>query len=326
MNVLSIEDQVRVIAALTEGCSIRATARLCEVDKGTVMSLGVRIGEACGRLHANLFHDLNVALIQLDEIWSFIGAKQAHRKDHHADYVGDCYTWIALDATNKAILSYRVGKRSWEDCRQFIWDLRQRVVSRPQITSDGYAPYAPTIKAAFGRDVDYGQLQKIYEEPEREPEAARRYSPSRVVRVEREAVFGSPEEAQISTSFVERQNLTLRMQLRRFTRLTNAFSRKPENHAAAVALHIAHYNLCRWHETIRCTPAMALGITDHIWTIQELIEAALAAPEPKPAPKAPRTSDRTGGYGFNKNEGLPEGRTPFQLRVIRGGKMSPPRK
>jgi IS1 family transposase len=326
MNVLPLEKQVRVIAALVEGVSIRATCRLVDADKGTVISLGVRVGEACARLHSNLFRDLNVSLIQLDEIWSFIGAKQGHRQPHHADNVGDCYTWIALDATNKAILSYRVGKRSWEDCRQFIWDLRQRVVSRPQITSDGYAPYAPTIKAAFGRNVDYGQLQKIYEEPEREPEASRRYSPSRVVRVDREAVYGSPEEAQISTSFVERQNLTLRMQMRRFTRLTNAFSRRPRNHAAAVALHVAHYNLCRWHETIRCTPAMALGVTDHVWTIEELIEAAMSAPEPKPGPKAPRTSDRTGGYGFNRNEGLPEGRKPVQLRVIPGGRMTKPKR
>jgi IS1 family transposase len=152
---------------------------------------------------------------------------------------------VAFDATNKAVLSYRVGKRSWEDCRQFIWDLRQRVLSRVQITSDGYAPYAPTIRAAFGRDVDYGQLQKIYEEEERGGEAARRYSPGRVVAVERESVYGSPEEDKISTSFVERNNLTMRMQMRRFTRLTNAFSRKPQNHAAAVSLHFAHFNLCR---------------------------------------------------------------------------------
>lgn len=217
---------------------------------------------------------------------------------------------VAFDATNKAVLSYRVGKRSWEDCRQFIWDLRQRVLSRVQITSDGYAPYAPTIRAAFGRDVDYGQLQKIYEEEERGGEAARRYSPGRVVAVERESVYGSPEEDKISTSFVERNNLTMRMQMRRFTRLTNAFSRKPQNHAAAVSLHFAHFNLCRVHETIRTTPAMALGITDHIWSIEELIAEAQAAPEPKPLPPAPRTSDKTGGYAFNKNEGMPAGRKP----------------
>jgi len=322
MNVLPIEKQVRIIAALSEGVSIRATSRLVDADKDTVMALGVRIGEACARLHADLFRDLNVSLIQLDEIWSYIACKQARKTPNHPDYVGDCYVWIALDATNKAILSYRVGKRSWEDCRQFIWDLRQRVVSRPQITSDGYAPYAPTIKAAFGRDVDYGQLQKIYEEPERAPEASRRYSPSRVVRVEREAVYGSPEEAQISTSFVERENLSMRMQMRRFTRLTNAFSKRPRNHAAAVALYVSHYNLVRWHETIRCTPAMALGITDHIWTIEELIDAALSAPEPTPAPKTPRWSNRSGGYGFKRNEGLPEGRKPVQLRVIPGGRMT----
>lgn len=326
-NVLPLEQQIRIIAALVEGCSIRATERLIGAHRDTVMTLGVRIGDACANLHAGMFRDLNVSLIQLDEIWSFIQAKQGHKKPTHPDYVGDCYTWVALDATNKAILSYRVGKRSWEDCRQFIWDLRNRVLSRPQITSDGYAPYAPTIRAAFGHDVDYGVLRKIYEEPERAQEAARRYSPTRVVGVEREVVYGLPEADKISTSFVERQNLTMRMSMRRFTRLTNAFSRKPENHRAAVSLHVSHYNLCRVHETLRVTPAMALGVTDHVWSIGELIDAALSAPAAPTLPPAPRTSDRTGnGTRFNRNEGVAEGRRPVQLRVIPGGRMSRPRR
>lgn len=325
MNVLPLEQQVRIIAALVEGVSIRATERLTGAHRDSVMNLGRRIGDACANLHASLFRDLNVSLIQLDEIWSFIQAKQGHRKPEHPDYVGDCYTWIALDATHKAIISYRVGKRSWEDCRQFIWDLRNRVLSQPQITSDGYAPYAPTIRAAFGPGVDYGVLQKIYEDPEREREAARRYSPTRVVGVEREVVFGNPEADKISTSFVERQNLTMRMQMRRFTRLTNGFSRKPENHRSAVSLHVAHYNLCRVHETLRCTPAMALGVTDHIWSIGELIDAALSAPAAPAPPPPPRFSDRDGGYGFKRSEGIAEGRKPVQLRVISGGKVRKPR-
>ncbi len=225
--------------------------------------------------------------------------------------MGDCYTWIAFDSINKAVVAFRVGKRSWEDCREFIYDLRSRIVNRCQITSDGYAPYAPTIREAFGGGLgcDYGQLQKTYENEERGEEASRRYSPGRVVRIEREPVFGNPEEAQISTSHVERNNLTLRMQMRRFTRLTNAFSRKPESHQAAVGLHVARYNLCRVHETVRTTPAMALGVSDHIWSIGELVDAALSAPVPAPTPTVPPAPVRPTPRGF-------------QLRVIRGGKVS----
>jgi IS1 family transposase len=311
MNVLPTEKQVYIIAALTEGNSIRATERLTDVHRDTIMSLGVRVGEGCARLHDRLFRELSTQLLQLDEIWSFIGAKQAHRKEGHPGYFGDCYTWTALDAVNKAIVSYHVGKRSWDDCRVFIGDLRERLTQQVQITSDGYAPYAPTIRAAFGWNVDYAQLRKVYEEDlegERR-DAAHRYSPGRVVRVEREIVFGVPEEAQISTSFVERSNLTIRMQQRRWTRLTNAFSHKWENHCAAMSLFVAWYNLCRVHETLRCTPAMSLGVSDHIWTIGELIDAALAAPTAPVTPPKPPTTMRS-GY------------RPFQLRVIRGGKVS----
>jgi IS1 family transposase len=271
------------------------------------MRLGVRVGEGCARLHDRLFRELPTQLLQLDEIWSFIQAKNAHRKAHHPDWVGDCYTWIALDAVNKAVVSYRVGKRSWEDCYLFIRDLRGRLVQRVQITSDGYAPYAPTIRAAFGYNVDYGQLQKVYEEDtEGDRRAQRRYSPGRVVGVEKEIVFGNPEEAQISTSYVERSNLTVRMQQRRWTRLTNAFSRKPENHRAAMSLYVAWYNLCRVHETLRVTPAMALGVSDHIWTISELIDAALSAPKPAPTLPVPPTPTRPSPRGFQLRAIQPE--------------------
>ncbi len=311
MNVLPTEKQITIVAALTEGCSIRAIERLTEVHRDTIMSLGVRVGQGCARLHDRLFRELPTQLLQLDEIWSFIGAKQAHRKPGHPGYFGDCYTWTALDAVHKAIVSYHVGTRSWDDCRAFIWDLRERLTQQVQITSDGYAPYAPTIRAAFGWNVDYAQLQKVYEEDlegERR-DAAHRYSPGRVVRVEKEIVFGAPEEAQISTSFVERSNLTIRMQQRRWTRLTNAFSRKPENHRAAMSLFVAWYNLCRVHETLRCTPAMSLGVTNHIWTIGELIDAALSEPKPAPTMPVPPAPVRPAPRGF-------------QLRVIPGGKLS----
>lgn len=309
MNVLPLEKQVEIIAALTEGVSIRATERLTDVHRDTIMRLGVRVGEGCQRLHDAMFRNLNVNLLQLDEIWSFIQKKQKRVKQSDPGFYGDNYTWIAFDSINKAVVAYRVGKRTWDDCREFIFDLRDRIVNRCQITSDGYAPYAPTIRAAFGGGLgcDYGQLQKIFEEDERGEEASRRYSPGRVVRIEKEVVFGNPEEAQISTSHVERNNLTLRMQMRRFTRLTNSFSRKPENHKAAVALHVAWHNLCRVHETLRTTPAMALRVTDRIWSIADLVDAALGmstAPVPPMAP-APSTTAR---------------RDQVQLRVIRGGK------
>ena len=249
-----------------------------------------------------------MTLLQLYEILSFILAKQAHRQPGHADYVGDCYTWIIFDSINKAVVAYRVGKGAWNDCREFFYDLRGRVVNRAQITSDGSAPYAPTIRAAFGYNVDCGQLQKIYEEDERGEQASRRYSPGRVVRTEREGVFGNPEEAQISTSHVERNNLTLRMQMRRFTRPTNAFSRKLENYKAAVGLRVAWYNLCRVHETLRTTPAMALRVTNTIWSLADLVDAALGAvPFTTPVPPMPTT---------------PASRGQVQLRVIRGGKAT----
>jgi len=271
-----------------------------------VMSLGVRVGEGCARLHDRLFRGLSTQLLELDEIWSFIQKKQKRLQDSDPAAWGDSYTWIALDVTNKAVVSYHVGKRSWDDCRDFIRDLRARLVQQVQITSDGYAPYAPTIRAAFGYKVDYAQLQKVYDEDtEGDRRAQRRYSPGRVVGVEKEIVFGAPEEDKISTSYVERNNLTIRMQLRRFTRLTNAFSRKVENHRAAMSLHVAWYNLCRVHETLRTTPAMALGVSNHIWTIGELIEQAMQAPATPPVAPSPAPI---------RSHGL------VQLRVIRGGR------
>jgi IS1 family transposase len=308
MYVLRPEKQIEIIAALTEGCSIRAIERLSGAHRDSIMRLGVRVGEGCAQLHNRLFRQLPTQLVELDEIWSFIQKKQRHLEAADPESWGDSYTWIALDAINKAVVSYHVGKRSSEDCHLFIRDLRSRLTQQVQITSDGYAPYAPTIRAVFGWKVDYAQLQKVYEEDtEGDRRAQHRYSPGRVVGVEKEIVFGNPEEDKISTSYVERNNLTLRMQIRRFTRLTNAFSRKPENHAAAISLHVAWYNLCRVHETLRTTPAMALGVSSHIWTISELIDAALSTPKPAPTIPVPPTPARPSPRGF-------------QLRVIQGGK------
>jgi IS1 family transposase len=273
MNILPLDKQIHIISSLTEGCSIRATERLTNTHRDTIMRLGARIGQRCTAIHDRLFRNLNVSLIELDEVWSYVGKKQRRMTADDSEEKGDQYVFTALDAVHKAILAYRIGKRTRENTHAFVADLRQRVLNRPQISSDAFVSYPEAIEEAFGADVDYGQIVKHYvgEPP---VNAARRYSPGIVVSVKREAVAGKPRKASISTSFVERSNLTIRMQSRRFTRLTNGFSKKLENHCAAVALFIAHYNLCRVHETLRVTPAMSLGVTDHIWSIGELIEAA----------------------------------------------------
>ncbi|MEQ9191202.1 MAG: transposase [Alphaproteobacteria bacterium] len=287
MNVLPFDKQIQAIVALTEGVSIRATERLTGIHRDTIMRLGVRVGQGCARLHDGLMRELNVPLIELDEIWSYVGKKRRQVQPEDGAEVGDQYVFIALDAINKAILSYRVGKRDGTNTRKFAWDLRERVLNSPQISSDAFPAYPEAIATAFGDEVHYGQIHKRYvgEPP---TNAARRYSPGVVVAVERRRVIGFPTRFQTSTSYVERQNLSLRMSQRRFTRLTNGFSKKLENHKAAVALYVAHYNLCRVHEALRTTPAMALGVADHIWEIGELVEAATSGEVPTPPGRAVR--------------------------------------
>jgi IS1 family transposase len=313
MNVLPFEKQTQVIAAITEGCSIRSTERLTGVNRNTIMSLGLRVGEGCERLHDRLMRDLQVNLIELDEQWDFVAKKQRHVQDGDPASYGDAWVFIALASTQKAVLSYRVGKRTTENTEALAMDLRARILNRPQITSDGYAPYVGAVEAAFGWDVDYAMLTKKYVGDTNRPDAAHRYSPGHVSGVDRVVIRGLPDSEKISTAYVERFNLSSRMQMRRFTRLTNGFSKKLESHAAAVAPWVAFYNLCRVHETRRCTPAMALGVTDHIWTIAELPQAALAPSDisPLPPPVQPTT--------------VRLGHTPFRPRVIQGGKMSKPR-
>jgi IS1 family transposase len=224
---------------------------------------------------------------------------------------------------NKAVLSYVIGKRDGEHATALACDLRARIVNRPQITSDGFPPYVAAIDTAFARDVDFAQLVKQYQG---EPgfDAAHRYSPGRVIGLDTMVVCGEPDEEKISTSYVERFNLTTRMQMRRFTRLTNGFSKRIENHQAAIALHMAHYNLCRVHETLRVTPAMALGVTDHVWTIGELVQAALSAPEPSPLPTPGQQSfaGMSAGRAKGTRGGQRPGERPIRprLRVIKGGR------
>ncbi len=276
MNILPLDRQIQAVSALTEGCSIRAAERLTGVHRDTIMRLGVRVGEGCQHLHDRQMQGLHVPIIELDEIWAYVGMKQRKAGPHPE--MGDQYTCTALDATNKAIISYLTGKRDAPNTHAFAYDLASRITNRPEVTSDGFGPYVEAVLGAFGYDgVDFGQIVKHYE-GERGQQASRKYSPGRIVSVQKTVVSGTPRR--LSTSLVERSNLTLRMQQRRFTRLTNGFSKKLQNHKAAVSLFVAHYNFCRVHSTIQITPAMALGVTDHIWTIGELIEAA-TGPEPQ---------------------------------------------
>ena len=273
MNILPIEQQTAAIAALTEGVSIRATERLTGIHRDTIMRLGVRVGLGCAQLHNMMMRDLQVPRIEFDEIWGYVGKKQARLKPEDSADLGDQYCFMALAGSAKAIISYRVGKRNAENTQAFVADVRERVLGEPEISSDAFHCYPMAIEMAFGRECRYGQVEKKIGGVKTSPEAARRYSPGTVVAVIKKNVIGWPSH--ISTSYIERQNLTLRMQQRRFTRLTNGFSKRLENHRAAVALYVAHYNLCLVHEALRITPAMHLGLTDHVWTIGEMVNAAL---------------------------------------------------
>jgi len=270
MNSLSHDRQCQVIAALVEGNSIRSVERMTSIHRDTIMRLMVRVGEGCDRLMDEMMRGLTCQRLQLDEIWAYVGMKQkTARRLNKADEFGDLYTFVAIDADSKLVPCWHVGRRTWNDTVLFIDDLRGRLVGRPQITTDAFQAYYGAISRAFDRQVDYAQLIKVFASELNE--GGGRYSPPVMMKCEREDLIGRPDPEHISTSYVERQNLTMRMQMRRFTRLTNGFSKKRENHAAAVALHFAHYNLVRMHKSLRMTPAMGHGIADHVWTVSELL-------------------------------------------------------
>lgn len=279
MNILPRDKQIEAISALCEGVSIRATERLTGIHRDTIMRLGVRVGEGCARLHDGLMRDLNVTRLEFDEIWSYVGKKQRRVQLGEGLDIGDQYIFIGLAANTKAIVGYRMGKRTDAVTEDFCFDLADRILGEPEISTDGFHPYKSGIRRAFAGRASHGQIIKRYvgEPP---VDAARRYSPGVVVAVDRHVVDGNPMH--ISTSYVERSNLSMRMGSRRLTRLTNAFSKKLENHLAAISLYVSHYNLCRVHETIRTTPAVALGVADHTWTVGELLDAALAGELPQP--------------------------------------------
>jgi IS1 family transposase len=271
MNKLSIEEKVSAVGMLCEGNSIRSVERMTGIHRDTVMRLGVRIGEGCRQILDEKMRNLPCKLIQVDEVWGYVGMKQktAFRNRASGD-VGDVWTWVALDSETKLVPTFAVGDRSGYMADTFIEDLASRLSHRVQISSDALRAYTDAVERAFGAEVDYGSIVKTFRHSDLEEQ--RRYSPPDVMKVKRIPVAGSPVVDLISTSHVEKQNHTLRMHCRRLTRLTNAFSKKLENFKAAVALHYAYYNFVKSNIAIRCTPAMAAGVTNTFWTVRDLIE------------------------------------------------------
>lgn len=271
MNRLDNKARVQIIKCLVDGVGVNATCRVTGAAKHTVLKLLAELGEACAKYHDEHVGHLLTARVQCDEIWSFCYAKQKNvpaEKRGQFGY-GDCWTWTAIDADSKLIISYMIGLRNARDARWFMRDVASRLARKVQLTTDGLRVYLDAVDNAFGGDVDYAQLVKIYGEDKSGPG---RYSPPEVVGVEHEEVCGSPDINHVSTSFVERQNLSMRMGMRRFTRLTNAHSKKIENHEHAIALYFMHYNYCKIHTTTRITPAMAAGLSKTVWEIEDLLK------------------------------------------------------
>lgn len=278
MNRLSLEKRIQVTAALVEGNSINSIVRMTGVAKHTILNLLRDLGMTCADYHYINVRNLRVRHLQCDEIWAFVGAKKKNATpEQKAEGWGDVWTWTALDADTKLMVSYMVGKRDLGWAKDFMADCAERIIGHPQITTDAHKPYLKAVEEAFGGDCDYAQLHKIYGAPT--PDESR-YSPAACIGSDMKTVIGTPDPKHVSTSYVERQNLTMRMSMRRFTRLTNGFSKKLENHGYAVSLHFMHYNFCRIHKTLKVTPAMEAGLTDHVWTIEELCNLT---PEPKTA-------------------------------------------
>jgi IS1 family transposase len=280
MNKLSAADRARILHLLCQGSSIRSVTRLMNVGKNTVIRLMIDAGKACAAYHDEHARNLPSKRIQVDEIWSFTYAKQKNVAAAKAapDGAGETWTWTALDADTKFIASWFVGGRDGECAKWFIADLAKRLANRVQITSDGHKAYLEAVEGAFGVDVYYAQLVKIYGAS---PDSAKgRHSPAECTGIRKTRIEGDPDPKHVSTSYVERSNLTMRMHMRRFTRLTNALSKKVENHAHAVALFTTYYNFVRIHKTLRVTPAMAAGVSDRLWEVSDIVALVEAAEAP----------------------------------------------
>lgn len=291
MNKLPLAKRVQILAMLCEGSSMRSISRVADVSINTVTKLLVDAGETCLDMHDDLVRDVHASRIQCDEIWSFCHAKQKNVAAAKAapEGAGDVWTWTAIDAESKLIVSYFVGDRSGDSAINLMDDLRARLANRVQLTTDGHKAYLEAVEGAFGGEVDYAQLVKLYGPTITAPG---RYSPAECIGAKKITVEGDPDRKHVSTSYVERQNLTMRMSMRRFTRLTNGFSKKLENHVHALALYFAFYNFVRIHKSLKVTPAMAAGVTDRLWSLEDIanrIEAGKPAPA-KRGPYKPRIS------------------------------------
>jgi len=269
MNRLTIEKRVQVISALVEGNSLRSTVRMTGVALNTIQKLLADLGMACMEYQDKAMRNLNCKRIQCDEIWQFCYAKEKNVPADKQDTFGygDVWTWVAIDADTQLVPCFALGNRDAQTANAFMDDLASRLANRVQMTTDGLKVYLEAVEGAFGCNVDFAQLVKLYGASQEEV----RYSPAECIGCETKIVSGNPKAEHISTSFVERQNLTMRMGMRRFTRLTNGFSKKIENHLCAIAIHYMHYNFCRIHKSLRVTPAMAAGVADHVWTIEEML-------------------------------------------------------
>lgn len=268
-NVLRTEKRTAIVAALVEGMSVRATARMLDVSKDTVNKLALELGEACIRHMDETLVDLPCKRLQVDEVWAYVGAKQKNvPADKRGTFgVGDVWAFTAIDADTKLIPSFLIGSRDSGCAHEFMQDLASRLVNRVQLTTDGHKMYLSAVLDAFEGEIDYAMLNKIYAASQEET----RYSPAVCIGCEKKAIIGEPDAKHVSTSYIERHNLTLRMQIRRYTRLTNAFSKKLRNHTAALGLFLCYYNFCRIHQTLRVTPCMAAGVTSRVWEIADLV-------------------------------------------------------
>lgn len=272
MNKLSIKQRAQILRALVEGNSIRATVRMTGAAKNTVVKLLADVGSACLEYQDKTLRHLSCKRIQCDEIWSFCYIKEKNVAPENKGILGhgDVYTWTAICSDTKLVPSFMVGKRDEEYAKVFIEDLASRLANRVQLTTDGHKPYIEAVEGAFGNNIDYAMLVKHYSNPGEAKQAQKRYSPSQFVSADKRRIAGDPDVTAVSTSHVERQNLTMRMGMRRFTRLTNGFSKKIENLECAVALHFMYYNFGRIHKSLRVTPAMQAGVADHVWSLEEI--------------------------------------------------------
>ena len=275
MNRLPEEKRLAIVSVLIEGNSIHSTERMTGVHRDTIIRLLLSVGDGCGRLLNERVRNIHTRRVQVDEIWTYVFKKQAHldRYDDHHELKGDQYVFVAMDADSKLAVSHYVGKRDGTTAYYLLADLESRLSSRIQLTTDGFQPYIQAVESVFGCEIDYGMLVKVYGENYTDVKGPAWYGPAHVLSAEATPIMGEPDRRHISTSFIERQNLTMRMQMRRFTRLTNAASKKLENLKAHVAMHFAWYNFARVHSTLRVTPAMEAGLTDHPWTLGELLQA-----------------------------------------------------